>query len=130
MTKNLLKKTERLRHLAMLLAVLCGFATAYAQLESDDINAAILVEGSVPVKWTNDSQHPWYIAEDSDGSYIRTTETEEDHIFTTTLTFTYSSTYPTEISFRYKRYHSRNEDLLTIIVDGVERENLYNSSWT
>ena len=130
MTDNLLKKADRLRLLAMLLAVLCGFATASAQLYSDDINAAILVDGSVPVKWTNDSEHPWYIDSDSDGSYIRTPETEADFVFTSTLTFTYSSAYPTEISFKYRRYERANEDELSLIVDGEQRKSLKNSSWT
>ncbi|MDE5848238.1 MAG: leucine-rich repeat domain-containing protein, partial [Muribaculaceae bacterium] len=130
MTDNLFKKADRLRHLAILLVVLCGFATAHAQLYSDDISAAILVDGSVAINWTNDAEHPWYIDSDSDGDYLRTPETEDDHVFTTTLTFTYSSAYPTEISFKYRRYERANEDELSLIIDGEERETFKNYDWT
>ncbi len=58
MTFTLLKKVERFRHLAMLLMCLCAFVSANAQLSSDEISEVILVEGSVPVKWTNDAEHP------------------------------------------------------------------------
>ncbi|MDE6479368.1 MAG: leucine-rich repeat domain-containing protein [Muribaculaceae bacterium] len=129
MKSTLLKKVERFRHLAILLLAVCGYATADAQLSSDEINEAILVEGSVPVKWTNDAEHPWYIATDESGSYMCTPETEADHNFTSTLSFEFSSTYPVEISFTWRRYWY-NEDSLTVIVDGTEQFVSRSDSWT
>ena len=103
MTSTLLKNVERFRYLAILLLAVCGYATADAQLSSDEISEAILVEGSVPVKWTNDAEHPWVIATDDENvKYISTPI--EDGEGTTTLAFTYSSTYPTEITFSSMRY--------------------------
>lgn len=129
MTKNLLKKTERLRHLAMLLAVLCGFAAANAQLSSDEINEAILVEGSVPVKWTNDAEHPWYVASDENGTYLRTPEKEGDPSFNSTLTFTYSSSYPTEITLQWRLYYYNNGSI-SFVVDGEEKGRTRWTDWT
>ncbi|MDE6740838.1 MAG: leucine-rich repeat domain-containing protein, partial [Muribaculaceae bacterium] len=117
-------------HLAMLLVTLCGFVTANAQLESDDISEAILVEGSVPVRWTNDATHPWYIDSDENGSYMRTPESEEDHQFKSTLTFTYSSAYPTEITLEWKRYYNGADDMMSLVVDGETKQTLRRGYWT
>ena len=127
MTINSLKQSDRLRHLAMLLAVLCGFAIAHAQLESDDINTAILVEGSVPVKWTNDTEYPWYVPEGE--SYVRTPEAEG--AVTTILEGTYSSSYPTEITLsEYRSYSSSSTDYLMLEIDGEQKFKVYGASWT
>lgn len=124
MTDNLFKKADRLRHLAMLLAVLCGFATAHAQLYSDDISAAILVDGSVAINWTNDAENPWYIPEGE--SYIRTPEADDE--MTTTLECTYSSSYPTEITLSWREYS--NNGSFTIVVDGETKgQPKYSRSW-
>lgn len=118
--KHLSFKEIQCRLMAILMLVVCGFTTAHA-LESDDINTAILEEGSVPPTWTNDPDHPWYIVQNSDGSsYIRTPETAEDSKFTSTLSFTYKSSYPTEVRFsgcRNYDYYSRN-DSLVVKIDG------------
>lgn len=130
MTKTLSKKMERFRHLAMLLVTLCGFVSAYAQESSDEINEAILVEGSVPVTWTNDAQHPWIVCQFSDGSsYVRTPD--GDGTMTTTLECTYKSTYPTEITFAYSNTRSnvKDTDYLIIEIDGEETYRLTASGW-
>ncbi|MDE5795199.1 MAG: leucine-rich repeat domain-containing protein [Muribaculaceae bacterium] len=123
MTSTLLKNVERFRYLAILLLAVCGYATADAQLSSDEISEAILVEGSVPVKWTNDAEHPWVIATDDENvKYISTPI--EDGEGTTTLAFTYSSTYPTEITFSSMRYGVD----MTLEIDGENMGSTY-SSW-
>ena len=126
MTSTLLKKVERLRYLAILLLSLCGFATANAQLSSDEISEAILVDGSVPVKWTNDATHPWYIPEGE--SYLHTEDIAENH--TATLEFTYSSSYPTEITLSHICwYNSSNNNYLEIIIDGESKRKVLDTSW-
>lgn len=125
MKLNFLEKTGMSRLGVLILMLWCGIFAANA-IESDDINAAILVEGSVPVKWTNDATNPWYIVESTDGNYVRTPETEGNKIFTSTLSFTYSSAYPTEITFSGYRYSYYNDDALTIKIDGVEKEVIRN----
>lgn len=54
MKRTMLHQVERLRYFALLLVMALGATTASA-LESDDINAAILTEGSLVVKWTDGS---------------------------------------------------------------------------
>lgn len=129
MRSNLLKKAGLCRTCALMLMLWCGISAAFA-IESDDINAAILVEGSVPVKWTNDATHPWYIVESTDGNYIRTPETPENSAFTSTLSFTYTSTYPTEITFVARRGKRYNDDKLSVKIDGEVKSNIQDNSWT
>ena len=118
------------RMFALLLAALCGYATA-AALESDDINAAILVEGSVPVKWTNDAQHPWYIPEGE--SYIRTpqlTGNDSQKSITTTLTFSYSSQYPTELTCEWYFWNYYGDGNPIMKIDGVDTTiDTYHAPW-
>lgn len=129
--KHLSFKEIQCRLMAILILFVCGFATAHA-LESDDINTAILVEGSVPPTWTNDPDHPWYIVQDTDGtSYIRTPETPDDSDFTSTLSFTYKSSYPTEMTFsgyRHNIYYSGQ--VLVVKIDGEEKARDIYTSWT
>lgn len=112
--------------------LLCAFGTANAQLSSDEISEAILVEGSIPVKWTNDTEHPWIIGEDGNGNYMRTPESEAEPSLSSVLTFTYTSSYPTEISFEwYWRDVNSNYRDLSISVDGDNKGKYYsNGSWT
>ncbi|MDE6785750.1 MAG: leucine-rich repeat domain-containing protein [Muribaculaceae bacterium] len=128
MTSTLLKNVERFRYLAILLLAVCGYATADAQLSSDEISEAILVEGSVPVKWTNDAEHPWYIPEGE--SYMRTPEIpNEDTAFTTTLSFSYTSSYPIELTGEWRKYCYNSEDILKLIIDGEEKTFTTYSGW-
>ncbi|MDE6631716.1 MAG: leucine-rich repeat domain-containing protein [Muribaculaceae bacterium] len=130
MKSTLLKKVERFRHLAILLLAVCGYATADAQLSSDEINEAILVEGSVPVKWTNDAEHPWVIEEDSYGTYMRTPEIPgEDTNFTATLSFSYTSSYPIELTGEWRKYCTQSEDFLKLRIDGEEKTFTTYNGW-
>ena len=132
MKSTLLKKVERFRYFAILLLAVCGYATADAQLSSDEINEAILVEGSVPVKWTNDAEHPWVIVtnEDEGISYMCTPEIpEEDTAFTSTLSFSYTSSYPIELTGEWRKYSYYSEDILKLIVDGEEKTFTTYNGW-
>lgn len=128
MKRTLQGRTLRLRHLAMLLVILFGAASASAALESDDINAAILQEGSVPVHWTNDASHPWILSED--GTYVRTPETEGDTQFISTLSFSYTSAYPVELYSEWYRYTRHNDDILKLLIDGEEVRQTTWGSWS
>lgn len=122
-------KIAQLRFVALLMLVVCGINTASA-LESDDINTAILVEGSVPPTWTNDATNPWYIVENTDGtSFIRTPETSENSAITSTLSFSYTSSYPTELTFDGYRYYYNSDDWLTIKIDGEEKSKVHHDNW-
>lgn len=107
------------RFIAILLLVVFGISTATA-LESDDINTAILVEGSLPPTWTNDAAHPWRIPDGE--NYIQTPESKDDSNFTSTLSFSYTSSYPTEITFdTWRGYYYSDSDYLAILIDGEEK---------
>lgn len=126
MKRFLLRKGERLRCMALLMLSLSAFSYAKAELSSDEISAAVLVEGSVPVKWTNDAEHPWILS--SDSTYIRTPEVEGS--MTTTLECTYESSYPTEITLTYQRYYYwYDQDYMTMEVDGELKATWLNYSW-
>lgn len=117
------------RFLAVLLLALFGMSPVSA-LTSDEINDSILVEGSLRPTWTNDVTHPWYLAKDSEGvSYIRTPEKEGDTKFTSTLSFTYSSSYPTELTVQLSRYTYYSEDNLVLKIDGEQKAYCSDSGW-
>ncbi len=130
MKRFFLAEVKKYRHFAMLFVMMCAFVSANAQLSSDEISEAILLEGSVPVKWTNDAKYPWVIREYNDGSkYMRTSETEG--VMTTTLECTYQSSYPTEITFSYRRYSDYSStDYLEIVVDGESKAKYSDYNWT
>lgn len=127
--KHLSFKETQCRLMAILMLFVCGFATAQT-LESDDINTAILVEGSVPPTWTNDPDHPWYIVQDTDGSsYIRSSQTSDDWNFTTTLSCTYESSYPTEILINAYGNDGNTNDGFYLKVDGEAKIYHCNGQW-
>ncbi|MDE6670525.1 MAG: leucine-rich repeat domain-containing protein [Muribaculaceae bacterium] len=98
-----------------LVLTLLGCLTVYGQTpNSDDINDAILVEGSVPVKWTNDATYPWELV---DNTIQVPTINENDK--TSTLSCTYTSEYPTEIRFDwYRDYnYSFSSEIIELFVD-------------
>lgn len=129
MTSTLLKQVERLRYIAILLLSVCAFGTANAQLSSDEISEAILLEGSVPVKWTNDEEHPWALSEYDSYKQLTTTESADDSAFTSTISFSFTSQYPTNITFQWRKGTSNSEDILKLSVDGEEKETTTSSSW-
>lgn len=89
------------RMFALWLMLWCGIFAAKA-VGADDINATILVEGSLPVNWTNDPTYPWCVVESDDGNYIRTPEIDRSTDLISTLSFSCSSNYPMEMTFRYE----------------------------
>ncbi len=129
MTSTLLKKVKQIRYIAILLLSVCAFSTAKAQLSSDEISEAILVEGSVPVKWTNDAEHPWIIGTDNYGTYMRTPENPSSEVMTSTLSFTYTSAYPTEITLTHDYGWYYVNDRLLLIIDGEDKSEPYNSEF-
>lgn len=108
-----------------LVLTLLGCLTAYAETpNSDDINDAILVEGSVPVKWTNDATYPWELV---DNTMQIPAITENDK--TSTLSCTYTSDYPTEISFSWYRNYNYNSENIQLFVDGELYRIVRTSYW-
>lgn len=105
------------RFLAVLLLAVFGISAASAQT-SDEINAAILQEGSLPPTWTNDATHPWYISQNSDGIFdFCSSVTSEDSNYSSTISFSYTSSYQTEIVFE----GFTNGDPLIAKLDGIDK---------
>lgn len=128
MKRTLLHNVEQLRYFAMLLIVAwCGSGIASA-LESDDINTAILVEGSTVIpKWTDDATNPWVISED--GAKVTTPAFESS--YSTTLSMTYSSPNSTDLNFKMNFYRYGGSSFI-VVIDGVENniDNLGSSTYT
>lgn len=111
--------SRALRQLVALLLVLIGcYNVAAADIAySDDINTAILVEGSYPIFWTNDQEHPWIVEENTVTSNLWDSENSE-YFESSTLMFTYDSEYRIKLNFEYKRpEHIWN--------DNIKEEGLY-----
>lgn len=129
MTRILHAASGLYRGLALLAALAFGISWADAALESDDISAAILKEGSVAIKWENDKNRPWYLDQDENGQYIRTPEKRGDMKFSSTLKFTYTSQYPVEITFSGYRSVQYDEDNLSVRVDGEVKTSVRRNGW-
>lgn len=132
MTSTLLKQVERLRYLAILLLAVCGFANANAQdaATSDEINEAIASGSAILPTWTNDAEHPWYLAEDSsseNGSYkVRSTDLGTKGV-SSTLTMNYTSEYETALYLSAYVYEYNDVDGLKVLVNGEEMLNMTGS---
>lgn len=124
-------QVERLRLAATALVLAIAALPAIAELSSDEINAALVQEGSVPLTWTNDEAHPWYLVQEAGSpAILRTPETPEDSKFTSTISFTYKSEYPTEITFKWYRYQYYSNDALQLFIDGEEKGSTTSNSWS
>ncbi len=132
MKKRLLTGIDRLSRLAMLV-IFVTFGLKASALESDDINAAILDEGrfSIPVQWINDPVNPWYLYEREDGtSFLHSPDKETSAGLISTISFNYTSEYPTQFSFRrFVGYESSSTDGLQISIDGEVATTIRSESW-
>ena len=126
--------TQAMRNLVvlMLMVIGCGIMKAADETEiatSDDINTAILVDGSIPVYWTNDTENPWYVDGDT---VLNDASMTEDAV--STLSFTYTSSYPVELAYQGSRNYNYTyyNEKLSVEVDGEEKDwfqTTGNSSW-
>lgn len=98
MKQALQQHVKWLRTALMVLILALTGARAYA-VESDDINAAILAEGSIPVTWTHDPDQPWEIG--ADGTSVTVTDFYNKE--TRTLTISFTSAYPVYLYFDKKQ---------------------------
>jgi len=96
-----------------------------AVVDPDNISPVVLVEGSLPVTWTNDDTYPWLVGDNYvyNGSNYGHKNTEA------WISFSYESNAQTEVSFywcnQYSSYHS-----LEVYIDGVLKGSTTSSSYT
>ena len=131
MKEFLLKRVEQYRYMALLLLTLCAFANAKAQTAatSDEINAAIVAEGSVPLTWTNDAEHPWYV-DSGESNYVSTPNAvvDGDNEYSTSLKFSYSS--ESDTYFTLDVYKSTSSSNVSIYIDQELVETIKRSGTT
>jgi hypothetical protein len=102
--------TTLIRQMLAIIMLAC-FGIAQAQT-SDEINEAILVDGSIQVTWTNDATNPWSIVDNTMQTPVMTPYSSS------TLSFSYTSAYPVEVSFIWYRKYYAYEDQIKFVVDG------------
>lgn len=126
MKRTLLHNVEQLRYFAMLLIVAwCGSGIASA-LESDDINTAILVEGSTVIpKWTDDATNPWVI--NDNGTEINP-PTFVETVIPSTMTMTFSSQY--SVYFNIDKWIDLYSNSTFIMIIDGEESSLTDTSWS
>ena len=131
MKEFLLQRVEQYRYMALLLLTLCAFANAKAQTAatSDEINAAIVVEGSVPLTWTNDAEFPWYV-DSGESNYVSAPNAvvDGDNEYSTSLKFSYSS--ESDTYFTLDVYKSMTSSNMSIYIDQELVETIKSSGTT
>lgn len=108
-----------------------AMAVLYPQLclasgaTSQEINNAIVLDGSIPLTWENDATYPWMIVDGKAQSGNGATANS-----TSTIKFKYSSQYTTTLQFSLQknRYCSSADNSLAVYVDGEFRQTIGNYS--
>mgnify|MGYP003290969873 CR=1 FL=1 len=108
-----------MKRLFNLLLLFVTVANAWAQATenssvSDDFNDAVLCDGSIEVKWQNDSSYPWTI----EGAQLKNGNTNIVNS-KSKISFSYSSENPTEVSFVVNmNYYESSSHSVKIYIDG------------
>jgi hypothetical protein len=86
-----------------------------AETDDTQFGNAIVAEGSIPLTWNNDATYPWTIQDD----YARCGNIGARYS-SSSLSFSFSSQYQTEVSFDWWITYSNNLHTFKCYVDGVE----------
>lgn len=116
------KKAVGQLRLFLILTIITLLTFPASALESDDISAAIVKEGSAAVKWINDPENPWVLSED--GTYMQASVNDRE----SKLTMTYSSAYITDLQCLLDNGQKYWGDKIIVRVDGEQRIE-HSSSW-
>ncbi|WP_455587458.1 leucine-rich repeat protein [Bacteroides sp.] len=92
---------------------------------SNDDLTNLLNEGSLPVSFKNDATYPWTITENG----IASSGNAGNPYTSSSLSFSYSSDYQTEIGLSWRIEYGYN-NYLSIYVDGAPYSNMTSGSWT
>ena len=90
---------------------------------SDEINDAILLEGSLPVQWENDATYPWTI---QDG-WVKSGNVGNKYT-SSSLAFSYSSEHQTEVTFNWWNTYNTSNHKVTYYIDGAYKGSTTTSS--
>lgn len=90
-------------------------APSRAVVAPDNISPVVLVEGSLPVTWNNDDTYPWGVNTTEKSIYNGNHGVKNSVSW---ISFSYNSTYQTEVSFSWKNSYS-SYHTLQLYIDGV-----------
>ncbi len=114
METTFLKRVQTLLFMVMFALVYVN-ATYASETGSDEISAAILVDGSIPVKWENDAIYPWTIQD----SWLKSGNVDTKNT-SSSLAFSYNSEHQTEVTFNWwTNYNSSSYHWVRYYVDGA-----------
>jgi len=89
-------------------------APSRAVVDPDNISPVVLLEGSLPVTWTNDDTYPWLV----DDGYIHNGSNVGKKNTSAWISFSFNSNYQTEVKFDWYCYNYSNHALY-VYIDGV-----------
>ena len=124
MKKSLHLKRVYFAFIAILLGVVLPL-NAFA-LTSSEINDSIVLDGSIPLEWENDTIYQWTLEDGylKSGNYGRNNSASK-------ISFKYSSQHTTNISFKYKNnYDYSSYHYVDVYVDGEWKYGASNTSST
>lgn len=101
-------------------------APSRAVVNPDNISPVVLLEGSLPVIWTNDDTYPWGVNTTEKSIYNGNHGVKNSVSW---ISFSYNSTYQTEVSFSWKNSTSSYHTLL-LYIDGVYTANTTSNSYS
>lgn len=113
MKTTFLKREKALLFIVML-ALLCVNAEYANAQSSEEISAAVLLEGSIPVQWVNDAIYPWTI---QDG-WMKSGNVGNKNT-SSSLAFSYNTEHQTEVTFTWWNANGRSGHSVQYFVDGA-----------
>lgn len=100
-------------------------APSRAVVDPDNISPVVLVDGSLPVTWNNDDTYPWGVNTTEKSIYNGNHGVKNSVSW---ISFSYNSTYQTEVSFSWKIQRTSYHDL-QLYIDGVYTATTTSSSY-
>jgi len=100
-------------------------APSRAVVDPDNISPVVLAEGSLPVTWTNDDTYPWLVG---DGNIYNGSNVGKKNS-SAWISFSYNSTFQTEVKFDWYCYNASSHSLY-LYIDGVYTGYTTTSSYT
>ncbi len=91
-------------------------APSRAVVSPDNISPVVLLEGSLPVTWTNDDTYPWGVNTSEKSIYNGNHGVKNSVSW---ISFSYNSSYQTEVSFSWRNGYS-SYHTLQLYIDGVQ----------
>lgn len=102
------------------LTMLCPQTICASGATSEEINNAIVLDGSIPLTWENDESYPWFVEQGK----LRSGNSGNPNS-ASSIAFNFTSTSTTTIQLKYDVTGGSSTNRLQVIVDGVVRNDDY-----